>query len=118
MWWTGSAALGWYFGLDGGANVYQDFGGERELGVIDSNKFTADTNHHVGGFGGIKFGYVFGPGPIRFGLEEDYFYNGVDATAHVDENRTLLHQRQSLAVEQMFRLWRQRNVNNHRIRLT
>ena len=78
--------MGWYFGLDGGANVYQDFGGERELGVIDGNKFTADTNHHVGGFGGIKFGYVFGPGPIRFGLEEDYFYNGVDATAHVDEN--------------------------------
>jgi len=78
--------LGWYFGLDGGANVYQDLGGEHQLGVLNGNTFTAEANHHVGGFGGVKFGYVFGQGPARWGLEEDYFYNGVDATAHIDVN--------------------------------
>lgn len=76
--------VGWYFGLDGGANVYQDFGGEHQLGVIDGERVSIEANHRVGGFGGIKFGYVFGHGPWRWGLEEDYFYNGVNAAAHID----------------------------------
>src|SRR5215813_15407923 len=75
---------GWYFGIDGGANVYQDFGGTHNLGVINGETVTAEANHHVGGYGGIKFGYIFGQGPFRFGLEEDYFYNGVDARTHID----------------------------------
>ena len=79
---------GWYFGIDGGANVYQDFGGTHNLGVINGETVTTEANHHVGGYGGIKFGYVFGQGPFRFGLEEDYFYNGVNATTHIDLDGT------------------------------
>ena len=77
---------GWYFGLDGGANVYQDLNGDHDFGVIDGDTVTTRTNHHVGGYGGIKFGYTFGQGPFRWGLEEDYFYNGVNLTRHVDVN--------------------------------
>src|SRR5690348_6350264 len=42
---------GWYFGLDGGANVYQDLGGTRTFN-IDGDTVTTRTNHHVGGYGG------------------------------------------------------------------
>src|SRR5262245_13917478 len=60
---TPVCGTGWYFGLDGGANVYQDLNGEHDFGVIDGNTVTSRTNHHVGGYGGIKFGYTFGQGP-------------------------------------------------------
>ena len=79
-----SCGTGWYFGIGGGVNVFQDFGGERDLGTLNGSILTANTDDHLGGFGGIKFGYTFGQGTWRFGLEEDWFYNGVDATAHID----------------------------------
>jgi opacity protein-like surface antigen len=75
-----ACGTGWYFGLDGGVNVYQDFGDARSFDV-GGTEVRIDTNDHIGGFGGIKFGYVFGSGTWRFGLEEDWYYNGVDATA-------------------------------------
>src|SRR6478672_4607524 len=80
-----ACGTGWYFGLGGGVNLYQDFGDQRNVSV-NGTQFELDTNDHVGGFGGIKFGYVFGTGTWRFGLEEDWFYNGVNATATLDLN--------------------------------
>jgi opacity protein-like surface antigen len=76
---------GWYFALDGGANVYQDFGGDKHIG-INGNDVAFGTHDHIGGFGGIKLGYVFGQGTWRWGLEEDLFYNGVDATVRAQIN--------------------------------
>ena len=35
-----------------------------------------EPKNDPGFFGGIKLGYVFGTGGIRFALEEDMFYNG------------------------------------------
>ena len=75
---------GWYFGLGGGANVYQDFGSKDV--IINGDRYSANTDNKVGGFGGVKFGYVFGNGDWRWGLEEDWFYNGVNARAHFDLN--------------------------------
>jgi hypothetical protein len=71
---------GWYFALDGGANVYQDFGGDKHL-FLNGDDLSVGLNDHIGGFGGIKLGYVFGQGTIRWALEEDLYYNGVNATA-------------------------------------
>ena len=80
-----NCGTGWYFGIGGGANVFQDFGGERDLGTFNGSRLTANTSDKVGGFGGIKFGYTWpSAGNWRFGLEEDWFYNGVNASAHVD----------------------------------
>src|ERR1051325_4225530 len=75
-----SCGTGWYLGLQGGANVFQDFGDDRERNARGT-QVTVGVNDHIGGFGGIKVGYVFGDSDWRFGLEEDLFYNGVDATA-------------------------------------
>jgi opacity protein-like surface antigen len=77
--------VGWYFALDGGANVYQDFGGDKHFNV-NGNDVVLGADNHVGGFGGIKLGYVFGQGTFRWGLEEDLYYNGVDAQTHVRLN--------------------------------
>lgn len=76
---------GWYFGLGGGANVHQDYGDSKDR-TINGDLFHLDTDNKVGGFGGIKFGYVFGSGAWRWGLEEDWFYNGVNARAFLDRN--------------------------------
>ena len=77
---SSECGVGWYVGFGGGANVYQDYGDPADI-VVNGTTFQVDTNDHIGGFGGIKFGYVFGNGTWRFALEEDWFYNGVDATA-------------------------------------
>ncbi|WP_086151584.1 outer membrane protein [Cellulosimicrobium sp. KWT-B] len=83
--------VGWYFALDGGANLYQDFGGDRHL-LIGGNDLTVGVKDHIGGFGGIKLGYVFGQGTIRWALEEDLYYNGVNATASANLNgREIAH---------------------------
>jgi opacity protein-like surface antigen len=72
--------LGFYGAIDGGANVYQNFGGS-SLPSHLSDPFLgfsldADQEHDVGGFGGIKLGYVFGTGVVRPTVEGDFFYNG------------------------------------------
>jgi opacity protein-like surface antigen len=74
--------VGFYGGLDMGANIYQDRGGTRTF--TNDNPFTpgfgetltVDPKNDVGFFGGIKLGYVFNTGVIRPTLEGDFFYNG------------------------------------------
>jgi hypothetical protein len=74
--------LGFYGAIDGGANVYQDRGGTKTFTDTnpDSDFFgdtlTVDPKNDVGGFGGIKLGYVFGTGVFRPTVEGDFFYNG------------------------------------------
>ena len=67
---------GWYFGIDLGANIYQDRGDTRTFADGLGNTLTIDPTNDTGFFGGVKFGYVFGTGSVRFALEEDMFYNG------------------------------------------
>ena len=76
--------LGFYGAIDGGANVYQNRGGSRDF--TDNNpdsEFFGSTLHvnpknDVGGYGGIKLGYVFSPTGwwVRPTVEGDFFWNG------------------------------------------
>ena len=84
---SNACGTGWYFGLQGGANVYQDFGNDEHV-IINGVDVSAGVNDQIGGFGGIKFGYVFGGGDIRFALEEDWYYNGVSAETALRVNGT------------------------------
>ena len=74
--------LGFYGAIDGGANVFQDRGGNRTLTDTRPDSFffgdtlEVDPKNDVGGFGGIKLGYVFGTGVFRPTVEGDFFYNG------------------------------------------
>ena len=76
---------GWYGALQGGVNAYQDLGGGREFSS-HGTRITAHAESDVGGFGGIKLGYVFGTGTVRPALEADLFYNGVDASVNASAN--------------------------------
>jgi len=67
---------GWYGAIDLGANIYQDRGDVRNFSNGFGDTLTLDPNNDTGFFGGVKIGYVFGTGPVRFALEEDMFYNG------------------------------------------
>src|SRR6478736_1466323 len=74
--------LGFYGAIDGGANVYQNRGGTRTF--TDNNpdseffgsNLEVNPKNDVGGYGGIKLGYVFGKGVVRPTIEGDFFYNG------------------------------------------
>jgi opacity protein-like surface antigen len=79
---------GWYFGLDGGANVYQSFTSNYSRTFLNGDVVSLHIDHNVGGYGGVKFGYVFGTGTLRPAIEEDMFYNGIGTSAHVDLNGT------------------------------
>jgi opacity protein-like surface antigen len=74
--------VGFYGGIDAGANVYQDRGGDRTFTDDDVNsRFFGDSlevnpKNEVGFFGGLKLGYVFGTGVFRPTVEGDFFYNG------------------------------------------
>src|ERR1700758_322380 len=74
--------LGFYGGIDMGANIYQNRGGDRTFTQDNPNDpffgYSLDVNpkNDVGFFGGIKLGYVFGTGVIRPTVEGDFFYNG------------------------------------------
>jgi opacity protein-like surface antigen len=74
--------LGFYGGIDMGANVYQNRGGDRTFGDTNPNSpffgysLEIDPKNDVGFFGGLKLGYVFGTGVVRPALEGDFFYNG------------------------------------------
>jgi len=67
---------GWYGAIDLGANIYQDRGDVRTFTNLNGDRLTLDPNNDTGFFGGVKIGYVFGTGSVRFALEEDMFYNG------------------------------------------
>ncbi len=74
--------LGFYGAIDGGANVYQNRGGNKTFTDTNPDSFffgdtlEVDPKNDVGGFGGIKLGYVFGTGVFRPTIEGDFFYNG------------------------------------------
>jgi opacity protein-like surface antigen len=74
--------LGFYGAIDGGANVYQNRGGDRTFRDDDPNSFffgdtlTVSPKNDVGGYGGIKLGYVWGTGVFRPTVEGDFFWNG------------------------------------------
>jgi hypothetical protein len=72
---------GWYGAIDLGANIYQDRGDVRLFTNLAGDTLRLDPNNDTGFFGGIKIGYVFGQGSMRFALEEDMFYNGWDTGA-------------------------------------
>jgi opacity protein-like surface antigen len=80
--------LGWYGAIDLGANIYQDRGDVRNFSDANGNTLRLDPTNDTGFFGGVKLGYVFGTGQVRFALEEDLFYNGwktgADATLVVN----------------------------------
>jgi opacity protein-like surface antigen len=76
---TTAPGIGGYLALHGGANVYQSFDDRFSVGDLSLH-----LDHNVGGYGGVKLGYVFGTGMYRFALEEDMFYNGLSTSSHVD----------------------------------
>lgn len=67
---------GWYGAVELGANIWQDRGDTRNFADANGNTLQIDPTNDTGFFGGIKIGYVFGTGSVRFALEEDMFYNG------------------------------------------
>src|SRR5271167_2442004 len=66
---------GWYVALDGGANVYQDIATSRSFFFDNGDVVRIWRDQNIGGWGGIKLGYVFGKGVFRPTIEEDMFYN-------------------------------------------
>ena len=76
--------IGWYGAIDGGANVYQDSGGTRTFTTTRGHDISISPNQNIGGFGGLKLGYVFGTGFVRPALEADVYYNGVHKSIDVD----------------------------------
>jgi opacity protein-like surface antigen len=77
---------GWYVALDGGANVYQDIGTSRDFTFANGDIIRVSRDQNIGGWGGIKLGYVFGTGTFRPTIEEDLFYNGINTDIHVKLN--------------------------------
>src|SRR6478609_9218189 len=57
---------GFYLAIEGGANVYQSFDGSRSKTFGNGDVLEANLDHNVGGYGGIKLGYVFGKEKVRF----------------------------------------------------
>jgi opacity protein-like surface antigen len=74
--------VGFYGGIDMGANIYQNRGDDVTFSDQNPNSpffgetLTVSPKNDVGFFGGIKLGYVFGTGVFRPTLEGDFFYNG------------------------------------------
>ena len=77
---------GWYGANQGGVNLYQDTGGSREFTTRRGNRIKLDSGDNIGGFGGLKLGYVFGTGSVRPAFEADIYYNGIDADVDVSVN--------------------------------
>ncbi|OAI40875.1 hypothetical protein AYO41_01750 [Verrucomicrobia bacterium SCGC AG-212-E04] len=77
-----SFGIGWYGALDGGVNVYQSYRDNRTFTLNDGlgTQVAIERQHKIGGFGGIKLGYVFGTGAVRFAVEESIFYNGFQSS--------------------------------------
>src|SRR5205814_3793701 len=68
--------LGFYGGIDLGANVHQDRGGDRTFTNEFGDTLAISPKNDIGFFGGLKAGYVFGTGVFRPTIEGDFFYNG------------------------------------------
>jgi opacity protein-like surface antigen len=68
--------LGFYGAIDGGANLYQNRGGDRTFEDRFGDTLTVSPKNDVGGYGGIKLGYVWGTGVFRPTIEGDFFWNG------------------------------------------
>jgi opacity protein-like surface antigen len=79
---------GWYVALDGGANVFQSFDTSFSRTFPNGDDLSLNLEHNVGGYGGVKFGYVFGKGTFRPTIEEDMFYNGIPTSANLKFNGT------------------------------
>src|SRR5471032_436161 len=77
---------GFYAALEGGANVYQDINTNRDFIFNNGDVVNLSRDQNVGGWGGIKLGYVFGKGTFRPTIEEDMFYNGINAGLHLRLN--------------------------------
>jgi len=74
--------VGFYGGIDMGANVYQNRGDDRTFTQDNPHdpffgySLDVDPKNDGGFFGGVKLGYVFGTGVVRPTIEGDFFYNG------------------------------------------
>lgn len=79
---------GWYFAVDGGANVYQDVEKNRSHVFRNGDVAELSSDSKTGGYGGVKLGYVFGNGTFRPAIEEDMFYNGFSTNLHLALNNT------------------------------
>jgi opacity protein-like surface antigen len=79
---------GLYIALDGGANVYQNVNRTHDHVFANGDVLELSSDSNVGGYGGLKIGYVFGKGTFRPTIEEDMFYNGVSTDAHLRLNGT------------------------------
>ncbi|MBS0659327.1 MAG: porin [Verrucomicrobia bacterium] len=64
-----------YISLQAGVNAFQEYGRSRHYQLAEGD-FAIRRDSRVGGFGGLKAGYVFGTGLIRPTVEADLFYNG------------------------------------------
>lgn len=71
---------GLYLAAQGGVNLYQS------TDSLNSTGLNVSSKSEVGGFGGLKLGYVFGTAldTIRPAVELDGFYNGFSQTANSD----------------------------------
>jgi len=71
---------GFYVGVQGGVNLYQTTASDSG----DGDKFSSKSN--VGGFGGLKFGYIMGTSldTIRPAFEYEGFYNGFSQSLNGD----------------------------------
>lgn len=84
--------VGFYGGVDMGANIYQNRGGDQTFTEDNLNSpffgstLTVSPKNDVGFFGGVKLGYVFGTSWIRPTLEGDFFYNGFRGGADLNLN--------------------------------
>lgn len=83
---TSANGQGFYFGLQGGINAWQNYEGTERFSIGGSS-VAVERKEKVGGFGGIKLGYAFGQGAIRQAVELDAFYNGVDSDIELRINR-------------------------------
>lgn len=73
---------GWYGAIELGGNIWQDNGDTRTFTDVNGDSLVIEPNDDTGFFGGVKIGYVFGTGSVRFALEEDMFYNGWQSGAN------------------------------------
>ena len=78
--------VGWYAALEGGGNVWQNFDDNFRRTFPNGDIVDLHIDHNLGGYGGLKIGYVFGREKIRFAVEEEMFYNGLDTDVHVSLN--------------------------------
>ncbi len=79
---------GWYAALEGGGNVWQEFDDSFSRTLRSGDVVDVKIDHNLGGYGGLKLGYVFTNGNIRPAIEEDMFYNGLSTDVHVNLNGT------------------------------